>query len=64
MTNFKTVFYTLGILQIILGLSMLLPVSVQFIYGEFDSSFVGPSLITIVFGCLFFLANQDHQKKN
>ena len=63
MTNFKTVFYTLGILQIILGLSMLLPVSVQLIYGEFDSSFVGPSLITIVFGSLFFLANQDHQKK-
>jgi len=40
-----------------------LPVSVQLIYGEFDSSFVGPSLITIVFGSLFFLANQDHQKK-
>ena len=41
MANYKTVFFTLGILQIILGIFMLIPVIAQFIYNEFDSSFLG-----------------------
>ena len=63
MSNYKTVFFTLGILQIILGIFMLIPTIVQFIYDEFDSSFFGASIITIIFGTLFFLSNLDHQKK-
>ena len=63
MSNYKTVFFTLGILQIILGIFMLIPVITQFFYGEIDSSFFGASIITIIFGTLFFLSNIDHNKK-
>ena len=63
MTNYKTVFFTLGILQIILGIFMLIPVIVQFVYNEMDSSFFGSSIMTIIFGTLFFLSNLDHDKK-
>ena len=63
MSNYKTVFFTLGILQIILGIFMMIPVIVQFLYNEFDSSFVGASIVTIIFGSLFFLSNLDHDKK-
>ena len=63
MSNYKTVFFTLGILQIILGLFMLIPVITQFIYKEVDSSFFGASIVTIIFGILFFLSNLDHDKK-
>ncbi len=63
MSNYKTVFLTLGILQIILGIFMLIPVIVQFIYNEIDSSFLGASIVTIIFGSLFFLSNLDHDKK-
>ena len=63
MSNYKTVFFTLGILQIILGASMFLPIIMQLIYSEIDSSFFGASIITIIFGTLFFLSNLDHDKK-
>ncbi len=63
MSNYKTVFFTLGILQIILGASMFVPIIVQFIYSEIDASFFGASIVTIVFGALFFLTNIDHDRK-
>ena len=63
MSNYKTVFFTLGILQIILGIFMLIPIIVQYFYNEIDSSFFGASIVTIIFGTLFFLSNLDHDKK-
>ena len=63
MSNYKTVFFTLGILQIILGIFMLIPIVVQFFYSEIDSSFFAASIVTIIFGTLFFLSNLDHDKK-
>tara|TARA_A100001388_G_C28757992_1_gene496064 strand:- start:649 stop:2088 length:1440 start_codon:yes stop_codon:yes gene_type:complete len=63
MSNYKTLFFTLGILQIILGIFMLIPIIAQFIYNEVDSSFFGASIVTIIFGTLFFLSNLDHDKK-
>ena len=63
MSNYKTVFFTLGVLQIILGIFMLVPIIAQLIYDQFDSSFFGASIVTIVFGTLFFLSNLDHEKK-
>jgi trk system potassium uptake protein TrkH len=60
MSNYKTVFFTLGILQIILGVFMLIPIIAQFIFNEVDSSFFAASLVAIVFGTLFFLSNLDH----
>ena len=63
MSNYKTVFFTLGILQIILGISMVIPILTQIIYSEVDSSFIVASIISIVFGILFFLSNLNHDKK-
>ena len=63
MSNYKTVFFTLGILQIILGIFMLIPIIAQFFYNEVDSSFFGASIVTIIFGTLFFLSNLDHDRK-
>ena len=63
MSNYKTVFFTLGILQIILGISMVIPILTQIIYAEIDSSFIGASIISIIFGVLFFLSNLNHEKK-
>ncbi len=63
MSNYKTVFLALGILQIILGVSMVIPIVVQIIYDQLDSSFIGAGIITIIFGVLFFLSNLSHDKK-
>jgi len=63
MSNYKTVFFTLGILLIILGIFMLIPIIAQYLYKEIDSSFFGASLVTVIFGTLFFLSNLDHEKK-
>jgi len=63
MSNYKTVFFTLGILQMVLGVFMFIPIILQFIYSEIDSSFFGASIVTIIFGTLFFLSNLDHDKQ-
>ena len=63
MSNYKTVFFTLGVLQIILGVSMVIPIIIQFIYRELDASFISAGIISVVFGILFFLSNLDHDKK-
>ena len=62
MSNYKTVFFTLGVLLIVLGFSMLVPITIQLIYNEFNSTFIISSIITITFGILFFLANIDHNR--
>ena len=63
MSNYKTVFFILGVLQIILGLSMIVPIMAQFYYNQVDSGFIGSSLVSIIFGVLFFLSNLDYEKK-
>ena len=63
MPNYKTVFFTLGMLQIILGIFMIIPIIIQNVYGEFDSSFVIASITTLVFGVLFVISNLDYDKK-
>ena len=63
MSNYKTVFFILGILQIILGVSMIFPIIMQFIFEELDSSFISASIITIIFGTLFFLSNLENDRK-
>ena len=64
MSNYKTVFFTLGYFtNYSWCISMLIPILTQFIYSEMDSSFIGASIISIIFGVLFFLSNLDHEKK-
>ena len=63
MSNYKTVFFIIGVLQIILGIFMAIPIFSQFIFSEIDSSFITSSVITLVFGVLFVLSNLDYEKK-
>ena len=63
MSNYKTVFFILGVLQIILGVSMIIPIITQVIYDQLNSSFIGAGIVTIIFGILFSLSNLDHDKK-
>ncbi len=63
MSNYKTVFFTLGILQIILGLFMSVPIIIQYLYSEIDSSFIISSIITLIFGSLFLISNLDYEKR-
>ena len=42
---------------------MIIPIIIQVIYNQLDSSFIGAGIITIIFGVLFFLSNLNHDKK-
>ena len=42
---------------------MFVPIIIQFVYSEIDSSFLGASIVTIIFGSLFLLSNLDHERK-
>ena len=63
MSNYKTVFFIIGVLQIILGIFMAIPIIIQLIFNELDSSFIASSVMTLVFGVLFVLSNLDYEKK-
>ena len=65
MNNYKTVFFAIGILLIILGASMLIPFFVQFIYGEEDRIFLSSASVTAFIGILLVLTNlQENRKLN
>ena len=63
MTTNKTVFFLIGILLIVLGVSMLAPYLVQVIYEEKSHSFISSSFVTIFIGILFILANLEKEFK-
>ena len=59
MTGNKTVFFLIGVLLVVLGLSMLAPYSIQVIYKENSHSFISSSFVTIFIGILCILANLE-----
>ena len=63
MANNKTVFFLIGILLIVLGLSMLAPYSMQVIFKENSHSFISSSFVTIFIGILCILANLEKDLK-
>ena len=63
MASNKTVFFLIGILLIVLGLSMLAPYSIQVIYEENSHSFISSSFVTIFIGILCILANLEKDLK-
>jgi len=63
MASNKTVFFLIGILLIVLGLSMLAPYSIQVIYEENSHSFISSSFVTIFIGVLCILANLEKDLK-
>ena len=63
MATNKTVFFLIGVLLIVLGISMLAPYSLQVIYNEDSHSFISSSFVTIFIGVLFILANLEKEFK-
>jgi len=63
MSNNKTVFFAIGVLLITLGVFMLIPFIVQFIYDEKNSTFLSSASITIFIGILLVLSNLEENKK-
>jgi trk system potassium uptake protein len=63
MATNKTVFFLIGILLVVLGISMLAPYLMQIMYIENSHSFVSSSFITIFIGILFILANLEKEFK-
>jgi trk system potassium uptake protein TrkH len=63
MATNKTVFFLIGVLLVVLGISMLAPYSMQLIYNENSHSFVSSSFVTIFIGILFILANLEKEFK-
>jgi len=63
MNNYKTVFFAIGVLLIILGTFMLVPFLVQFIYYEQNSVFLQSAVITAFIGVLLVLTNLEENRK-
>ena len=63
MATNKTVFFLIGVLLIVLGVSMLAPYSMQILFDENSHSFISSSFITIFIGILFVLANLEKEFK-
>ena len=63
MNNYKTVFFAIGVLLVILGAFMLIPFFVQFIYDEKNNTFLVSASFTAFIGTLLVLANLEENKK-
>ncbi len=63
MNNYKTVFFAIGVLLIILGAFMLIPFFIQFIYGEKNSIFLSSASVTVFIGILLVLTNLEENRK-
>ena len=63
MATNKTVFFLIGVLLIVLGVSKIAPYSMQIVYKEDSHSFISSSFVTIFIGVLFVLANLEKEFK-
>ena len=63
MNNYKTVFFAIGVLLVILGAFMLIPFFVQFIYDEKNNTFLLSASVTAFIGTLLVLTNLEENKK-
>jgi len=63
MNNYKTVFFSIGVLLIILGLFMLIPFFIQIIYEEKNNAFLSSAFVTSFIGILLVLTNLEENKK-
>ena len=63
MATNKTVFFMIGVLLVVLGVSMIAPYIMQIIYGEDSHSFISSAFVTIFIGILFILANLEKEFK-
>ena len=61
MSSNKTVFFIIGIILVVLGVSMLAPYLAQNLFNENSHSFLSSSFITIFIGVLFILTNLENE---
>jgi len=63
MNNYKTVFFSIGVLLLILGAFMIIPFLIQLIYEEKTGSFLPSASITVFIGTLLILTNLEENRK-
>ena len=63
MNNYKTVFFATGVLLIILGIFMLIPFFIQFLYEENNNTFLSSASVTVFIGILLMLTNLEEKRK-
>ena len=63
MNNYRTVFFSIGVLLSILSTFMLIPFFVHIIYEEKNDAFISSACITLFIGILLLLTNRDEEKK-
>ena len=63
MNNYKTVFFAIGILLVILGVFMFIPFFVQVVYDQQNSTFLSSAFVTLFIGILLVLTNREENKK-
>ena len=63
MNNNKTVFFSIGVLLVILGAFMIIPFFIQLIYEEKIGSFLPSASITAFMGVLLILTNLEENRK-
>ena len=63
MATNKTVFFMIGVLLVVLGISMLAPYCMQLLYNENSHSFISSAFVTIFIGILFILSNLEKEFK-
>ena len=63
MNNYKTVFFSIGVLLLILGAFMIIPFFIQLIYQEKTGSFLPSALVTAFIGVLLVLTNLEENRK-
>ena len=63
MNNNKIVFFSIGVLLIILGTFMLIPFFLQFIYDEKTNTFLSSASVTVFIGILLVLTNLEENRK-
>ena len=61
MATNKTVFFMIGVLLVVLGISMMAPYTMQLLYNEDSHSFISSAFVTIFIGILFVLANLEKE---
>ena len=63
MNNYKTVFFSIGVLLLILGAFMIIPFFIQLIYEEKAGSFLPSASVTAFIGVLLILTNLEENRK-
>jgi len=63
MNNYRTIFFSIGVLLSILSTFMLIPFFVRIIYEEKNDAFISSAFITLFIAILLLLTNREEERK-